>query len=106
MAVSIIYRSNGEDSLRAYVTCDVPRFAAPPPEPEPRVVLADPHLTATAERRVASSGPRNADERVWPRPKTPGVQMPDARPLSKAQRFIIDPDLMAQWEDEARSKRA
>jgi|HubBroStandDraft_4_1064222.scaffolds.fasta_scaffold62885_2 hypothetical protein len=106
MALSIIYRSNGESSLRAYVACAVPRFAAPPVEVEARVVIADPRLTATAKRGPATSGPRNAEESVWPRPKTPGVQMPDARPLNKAQRFIIDPDLMVQWEEEARRKQA
>jgi hypothetical protein len=32
--------------------------------------------------------------------------MPDARPLNKAQHFIVDPDLLAQWEQEARGKQA
>ena len=107
MVVSRIYRSNGEDSTRAYVVCAVPRLQAPPDdEPEARVVLADPRLTATAKRGAITSGPRNADERIWPRPKTPGIQMPDARPLNKAQHFILDPDLLAQSDEEARRKQA
>jgi hypothetical protein len=106
VGVSRIYRSNGEHSLRAYVAGDVPRFRAPPAETEARVVLADPRLTATVKRGPITSGPRNADEMVWPRPKTPGIQMPDARPLNNAQHFIVDPDLLAQWEQEARGKQA
>jgi hypothetical protein len=106
VSASRIYRSNGEQSLRSYIVCDVPPFRTPPAETEARVVLADPRLTATAKRGPITSGPRNADEMVWPRPKTPGIQMPDARPLNKAQHFIVDPDLLAQWEQEARGKQA
>jgi hypothetical protein len=32
--------------------------------------------------------------------------MPDARPLDKAQHFIIDPNLLAQFDEEATSKQA
>ena len=104
MALSRIYRSNGEDCLRVFFACGAPRSAAPPVELEARVVLTEPRLTATAERGVVGSGPRNPDEKVWPRPKAPAVQMPDARPLNKAQHFILDPDLLAEWDGEAETK--
>jgi hypothetical protein len=106
MAVSIIYRSNGDVAARAYVVCSVPAFAPPPDEPEARVIVSDPSHAATLRGGPVSSGPRNADEKVWPRPKAPAVQMPDARPLDKAQHFILDPDLLAECEAGAGTKQA
>jgi hypothetical protein len=98
VAVSRIYRSNGADSARAYVVCSMPTYAPPPAEAEERVIVCDPSLAATLRDGPISSGPRNANEKVWPRPKAPAVQMPDGRPLDKAQHFILDPDLLAEWD--------
>jgi hypothetical protein len=106
MAVSRIYRSNGEDSARAYAVCSVPAFAPAPVEPDARVIVGDPSLTATLHGGPVSSGPRNVHEKVWPRPRAPAIQMPDARPLHKAQRFIVDPDLLTEPHAEANTERA
>src|SRR5580700_1768468 len=83
MALSIIYRSNGESSLRAYVACAVPRFPAPPVEAEARVVLVDPRLAATAKR-----GPRDVEPAQRGRERMAAAQdagRADARRTALAQ---------------------
>jgi hypothetical protein len=41
---------------------------------------------------------------AWPPPKGPAIVLPDGRPLTKAQRFWIDPDLFARWDAEAAAR--
>jgi hypothetical protein len=37
----------------------------------------------------------------WPPRRAPSVVLLDGRPPTKAQRFWIDPELLAQWDAEA-----
>jgi hypothetical protein len=100
-----ILRSNGEHEARAYAQGTVPALRAPPRIEEERVVLTDPRRTETVSGSPAGAGPRNLNERVWPPPEAPGIELPDARPLTKAQRFWIDPELLEQWEQEEAERR-
>jgi hypothetical protein len=74
-----------------------------------RVVIVDPRWTETRAEPMVRSQPRNPDQKIWP-PPAPGIELPDRRPLTKAQRIWIDPDLLAQWNQEAedaeRSRRS
>ena len=97
----VIFRSNGETSARAYVRLDVPVSRAAPLIEDARVVLVDPHRTETVSGLPRSSGPRDPQQSAWPAPRSPGIELPDGRPLMKAQRIWIDPDLIEQWEREA-----
>jgi hypothetical protein len=103
--VARVIGSNGEASLRGYVVATVPRPAAVPAEADERVIVTDPHRTPTVTGPPLSSGPRDPNERTWPRPETPAIELPDARPLNKAQRFWIDPELIARWDREAEERR-
>lgn len=96
--------SNGEREARAYVKCSIPTSRPEPPLDAARVVVCDPRLTASGGSK--SSGPRNPEQSVWPAPKAPGIELPDRRPLHKAQRFWIDPELLEQWDREDEQKRA
>jgi hypothetical protein len=106
-------RSNGEPSARAHAVVEVrpgsgeaPPGSSKPPVPEERVVIVDPTRTATRVGGPAGSGPRNPEQRVWPPPRGPAIELPDHRPLTKAQRFWIDPELFAQWDREHAAGRA
>jgi hypothetical protein len=100
-------RSAGEPSMRGHAC-----FVLPEPEPEPgpeetaRVVITDPRSAATRSGPPSGSGPRNPAQAAWRAPQPPGVELPDGLPLTKAQRFWIDPELLAAWEDEERRKQA
>jgi hypothetical protein len=83
----------------------VPRTQPPPPIPEARVLIVDPHETETLTGPPSSSGPRNLEHVVLLAPKPPGVELPDGRPIMKAQRIIIDPELLMQWEREEAERR-
>jgi hypothetical protein len=92
--------SNGEPSARGYAVATVRPSAPEPPSPE-RVVLVHPARTPTVTGSPVGAGPRNPDQKVWPPPARPAIELPDQRPLTKAQRFWIDPELIARWDREA-----
>ena len=100
-------RSDGEPSMRGHACFALPG-RAPEPEPEDgeRVVITDPRATSTLAGAPSGAGPRDPDQGAWPPPKPPGIELPDGRPLTKAQRFWIDPELLATWDDEERRKQA
>jgi hypothetical protein len=93
-------RSNGEPSASGYVRMQVPAHPPEPPLPEERVVITDPRIVAMPAGSPSGSGPRNPDQAVFPAPTLPAIDLPDGRPITKAQRFLIDPELLARWEDE------
>jgi hypothetical protein len=100
-----ILRSNGEHEARAYARITVPALRDPLRIEEERVVLTDPRRTETVSGPATGTGPRNPHQNVWPPPKAPGIELPDARPLTKAQRFWIDPELLEQWDQEEAERR-
>jgi hypothetical protein len=68
-----------------------------------RVQIVSPTgLPAPGAARVKGAGPRNPDQRTLPVPKGPGIELPDGRPVMKAQRIWIDPELLMKWEEEHR----
>jgi hypothetical protein len=98
-----IVTSNGRNVARAYLV-----VAVPLPRPEPalelyRVRSVDPRQTPTLAKGAArpASGPRNPDQRTAALPRPPGIELPDGLPATKAQRVLIDPELVAQWRAEA-----
>jgi hypothetical protein len=95
-------RSDGALNARGYATASVqPSPPRPVPDAE-RVVFVDPRRTATtpASHRTGA-GPRAPEQLRVPEP-SPGIELPDGRPLMKAQRVWIDPELLAQWDAEDR----
>jgi hypothetical protein len=98
-------RSNGEPEARAYAVIDVPADTPPPPAEPDRVVVADPRRVPTVTGPPKCSGPRDPDRKTPPAPKPPSVELPDARPLTKAQRVWIDPDLLERWERDEDERR-
>jgi hypothetical protein len=100
-----VLESHGRNEARAYAVLDVP-----PPRPEPpvvaeRVLVVEPRATATLRRGArAASGPRNAEQKVWPLPPPPAVDLPDGLPADKAQRVHLDPESVARWKAEAKAK--
>jgi hypothetical protein len=97
-----ILRSDGGASARAYVEFPVPASAPEPALETARVVLADPTRAPAPPGPPRGPGPRNPDQAAPPAPRPPGVELPDGLPLMKAQRIWIDPELIEQWEEEAR----
>jgi hypothetical protein len=97
-------KSNGERSARGYAAMQVGPAAPEPSGPEQRVVVLAPSQTPTRTGPRAGSGPRNPQQTAWPPPKGPAIVLPDGRPLTKAQRFWIDPELFVQWDAEARAR--
>jgi hypothetical protein len=95
-------RSDGALNARGYAIASVrPSQPSPVPDAE-RVVFVDPRRTATTRAsRRPSAGPRAPEQVRRPEPP-PGIELPDERPLTKAQRVWIDPDLIAQWQAEDR----
>jgi hypothetical protein len=92
-----ILRSNGENEARAYAKVELrPSPPAPPVDLE-RVQIVDPRDTVTVRRAAPRSGPRDPEQRVWPPPPPPAIDLPDALPATKAQRVILDPALVARW---------
>jgi hypothetical protein len=104
--MSAILRSDGQREARAYTLATVPAPRPEPPLQGERVAVCDPRdsCTAPSSARAAGTGPRNADQAVWPPPGPPALDLPDALPATKAQRVYIDPALAAQWREEARRK--
>jgi hypothetical protein len=98
-------RSSGETSCRGYAVAAVPARAAEPATADERVIVSDPRRTPTVTGPPRTSGPRDAGEMVWPRPEAPAIELPDRRPLNKAQRFWIDPELIAKWDREVEERK-
>ena len=101
-----VLRSNGENEARAYAVIDLrPSRREAAPEVE-RVRIIDPRHASTVRRCVpgTGSGPRNAAQMAWRPSKPPGIELPDALPATKAQRVLIDPELIAEWRAEAQRK--
>ena len=94
-------KSNGEPSARGYAVVEVPPRAPGHPVAMERVVIVRPTQTATRTGHRTGAGPRDLDQKAWPPQKGPAIVLPDGRPLTKAQRFWIDPDLFARWDAEA-----
>ena len=103
-----VLRSNGENDARAYAVVELrpSRFEAAG-EIE-RVRIVDPRHTSTVRRGAPGTGsePRNPAQMAWRPPKPPGIELPDALPATKAQRVLIDPELLAEWRAEARMKES
>ena len=98
------FLTNGELAARAYALAPVPRRSVSPVADVARVEIVDPRRAATLRtHRRASSEPRDPGQNEWRAPKRPGVELPDARPIMKAQRVFVDPELVAQWEQEERN---
>jgi hypothetical protein len=98
--------SNGKSEARAYATAGV-RLSTPAPEVEiERVQIVNPRHTLTMPSGVPCGGsaPRNPEQKVLALPRHPGIELPDRRPATKAQRVFIDPELAAQWRAEAMLK--
>lgn len=95
-------RSDGAMNARGYATASVPR-SRPDPVPEAeRVMIVDPHRTVTVpSSRRHGGGPRAPEQVRWPEPSS-GIELPDERPLTKAQRVWLDPELVARWKAEGR----
>jgi hypothetical protein len=98
-------RSSGETSFRGYAVATVPARAAEPAEADERVIVSDPRRTPTVTGPPRTSEPRDPAENVWPRPEAPAIELPDRRPLNKAQRFWIDPELIARWDREVEERK-
>jgi hypothetical protein len=43
---------------------------------------------------------------IWRAPRPPGVERPDGRPIHKAQRFFVDPELYERWEREEEARKS
>ena len=95
-------RSDGALNARGYAMASVrPSQPSPVPDAE-RVVFVDPRRTATTRAsQRPDAGPRAPEQLRRPEP-SPGIELPDERPLTKAQRVWIDPELIAQWQAEDR----
>lgn len=98
--------SEGQNELRVYATMDVPVSRPDPAMETERVLLVDPRdaRTAPSSASPANTGPRNAEQAVWPPPPPPAIDLPDGLPATKAQRIHIDPELIARWREEAKLK--
>ena len=94
-------KSNGEPFARGYAVAHVRPSSAEPSAPDKRIVLVPPTQTPTRSGPGMGTGPRDAQQTTWPPPKALAVELLDGRPPTKAQRFWIDGDLLAQWDAEA-----
>lgn len=99
-------RSDGALNARGYATAAVPPARPSPVLEAERILIVDPRRTATlpASQR-AGAGPRAPEQLRRPKPSA-GIELPDARPLTKAQRVWIDPELLVQWAAEDRQNGA
>ncbi len=104
MRGSSVLTSNGQNEARAYAMLEVPAPRSEPHIDLERVHLSDPRHVATAPSSAtrACLGPRNVDQKVWPPPPPPGLELPDGLPADKAQRVRLDPELVARWRAEAK----
>jgi hypothetical protein len=70
------------------------------------VEIRDPRRVATLrpdQRRVR--GPRDPAQTTWQGARPLEVEAPDGRPVHKAQRFFVDPELYEQWEREDQARK-
>lgn len=104
--VLMVLRSNGENEVRAYAVIDLRPSRREAALEMERVRIVDPRHTSTVRRGSlgTGSGPRNAAQVAWRPPNPPGIELPDALPATKAQRVLIDPELIATWRAEAQMK--
>jgi hypothetical protein len=103
-----VLESNGKLEARAYAIV-VLRPAPPEPAAElERVLILDPRQATTVVPGAVPSGtgPRNPDQKVPSPARSPAIELPDALPATKAQRVLIDPELVAQWRAEAQKRGA
>lgn len=99
------FRSNGEMSARAYAAFWVPRHTGPVPE-RARVEIRDPRRVATLRAdRPRPLGPRDPAQMTWHAASPLEVETPDDRPVHKAQRFFVDPELYERWEREQAARK-
>jgi hypothetical protein len=99
-----VLESHGRNEARAYAVLDVPPARPEPPMAEERVLVVDPRTTSTVRAARAASSPRNADQKAWPLPPPPAIDLPDGLPATEAQRVHIDPELVARWRAEAKDE--
>jgi hypothetical protein len=103
-----VLESNGQNEARAYAVVVVPPAHPEPEEDLERVQIVDPRhaTTAVTGGAPAGSGPRNPEQRSPSPAKPPEIDLPDALPATKAQRVLIDPEVVARWRAEAKEKGA
>lgn len=100
----LILGSNGQKEARVYTVMPLPSSPPAPAVEIERVRLLDPRQTSTVVSGTsASTGPRNPEQRLAQQ-VAPGVDLPDGLPATKAQRVLLDPELVAQWRAEAASR--
>ena len=100
------FRSNGEPSARAYAVGWVPRCTLPIQE-KARVEIRDPRRVVTLRAdRSRPRSPRDSEQITWRAPGPLSVETPDGRPVHKAQRFLVDPELYEQWEREEAARKS
>jgi hypothetical protein len=100
-----VLESNGKNEARAYAVVVVRPAHPEPAEEVERVQIVDPrHATTVTGVAPAGSGPRNPQQRSPSPAKPPEIDLPDALPATKAQRVLIDPELVARWRAEAEEK--
>jgi hypothetical protein len=99
-------RSDGENEASAYVEADVPSSRVEPTIEMERVAVSDPRRTPTLrlDERPRASGPRNPAQKTLPGPEELRVELPERRPLTKAQPVIVPPELAAKWREEAKKR--
>jgi hypothetical protein len=98
-------KTSGDPAARAYALVEVRPGRTDPRVPRERVIIVRPTQTVTRTGAQAGAGPRDPHQRSWPPEKGAAVVLPDGRPLTKAQRFWIDPALFARWDAEAEVRR-
>lgn len=106
--VKMMLWSNGQNEARAYASAEVRRSHPAPVMESERVQIVDPRhtLTLPSGPPCFGSAPRNPDQKVWALPRPAGIELPDRRPATKAQRVVLDPELVAQWRAEASMKES
>jgi hypothetical protein len=101
-------RSSGQEEARGYVIATVPEQGIASMGPAERVILSDPRRTPTLPviDGLCGSAPRSPDQATWTPSEGTGIELPDGRPMTEAQRVFVDPELIAQWESDAQRKKA
>lgn len=101
-----IFQTNGDLAARAYAVGRPPPPIVPPVVEIERVEILDPRRTVTLlSDRPRCPGARDPAQMEWRGVKPLRVELPDGRPIMKAQRVFVDPDLVEQWEQEEQNGR-